>query len=1405
MARQLPGIEAIPDPLAGFDRHGLSSDTHRVALAVALFWTWRTRTDVLGLLSRMGFKSREGRNFTADQVKAALDELRRGKQLAEASSRPGYFRLDDRLRVRLYRQLLDLDTGAAWARLLEAFDGIDTKRAYWSFYGNQLAGVTAILRARLLGGATAKEIEALHYMVSRSQEWYPVIDEAILKPFDVETFEQIADDVRWPLAISATQELAVLWSRERQPIGDWAEKKLLEMPATVPHEARWALADIGLQRADRSLFERALDGLDDAPSDAFRAAEMILAGEWEKGQTAFEAAIKRMQQASGVRKRVFATSMAWYYPLCLLAQGTPKHLETARKFCLGEAGTRNPSPYDGWGGWVHAIDVRLGNAALSPNVFRPSASLYEQYSWRELWRVLLAAWLGPESIGKPEGKKGGFDTSLLDGLRDRLRGIGCNALLQQVDAAERVLKGEAPPPGFFAGARQEAWREVLSALQSLAVAAPEKAAAGEAKTRILWEVSVGKRGELKTLHPLEQKRGARGWGTPKPLTLSRLAGMGELPPHDAKVARALRPERNYANRFNLDAAAAIGALVGHPAIVFAGAPEQFVDLVESPPTMELVEKDGRITMRIEPPPRAEPEGAWYATAEDKRDAESLRLITLIADGPKRLRLVRYTAAQRRAAQLVSGRFAVPADRPDAKSELERTLQALAGHFQIHADAAQAARQVAPESRLRAELSPSGEALNLRLVVTPLGADGPRLTPALGRKRLMAAIGGETLGTERDLVAEQALLDAVLDACPGLDPGGEQAEHREWLVEDAETALGLVETLPTLTAVAAIDWPKGKPVRVHTVDTRQLSVSVGREREWFKLSGGASVDEGLVVQLETLLAAAREKSRFVPMGEGVYVALTRTLKAKLAEIAAVAEADGKNGGNKVPTLAAAWLDEVLDGASVDAGADFRQAIERLRAAQDLAPALPKTLQATLRPYQEEGFQWAMRLAAADMGACLADDMGLGKTLQALAVLLVRAADGPALVIAPTSVCGNWLAEIGRFAPSLNARIYEGDDAARTAMVEAAGARDVLIVSYALLQQAGERFSGKPWHTLVADEAQAIKNAAAKRSQAVFDLDAGFRLALSGTPVENRLSELWSIMRFVNPGLLGTTTRFNERFAGPIERNRDRDAQHVLKRLIGPFVLRRTKAQVLDDLPPRTELLLAVTPEAAEAAHYEALRRHAVEEIAGLGDAPAGQARFNVLAQLTRLRRAACDPRLTSPDFNIAGAKVQAFAELAAELAANGHKTLVFSQFVDFLQLLKAPLDEAGISYQYLDGATPAAERSRRVAAFQQGEGDLFLISLKAGGFGLNLTAADYVVITDPWWNPAAEDQAMGRAHRIGQQRPVTVYRLVTKGSIEERIVDLHHDKRALAESILAEGEAAALPATDDLIALIRGED
>jgi SNF2 family DNA or RNA helicase len=293
----------------------------------------------------------------------------------------------------------------------------------------------------------------------------------------------------------------------------------------------------------------------------------------------------------------------------------------------------------------------------------------------------------------------------------------------------------------------------------------------------------------------------------------------------------------------------------------------------------------------------------------------------------------------------------------------------------------------------------------------------------------------------------------------------------------------------------------------------------------------------------------------------------------------------------------------------------------------------------------------------------------------------------------------------------------------------------------------------------------------------------------------------LFRFLNPGLLGSRERFNERFAAPIERRADAKARERLQRLIAPFVLRRTKTAVLSELPERTEIVLTVDPSGAERAFHEGLRQSA---LAAIGDETLtpGRRRFQVLTELMRLRRACCDPRLVAPEAALPGCKLDTFTKLAQELAANRHKALVFSQFVDYLKLLRARLDALGASYQYLDGSTPAEERARSVRAFQAGEGDFFLISLRAGGFGLNLTAADYVVICDPWWNPAVEDQAVSRAHRMGQRRPVTVYRLVVEGSIEERIMDLHRDKRALAESLFSgEGFGQSL-SIEELTSLLR---
>jgi superfamily II DNA or RNA helicase len=1133
-----------------------------------------------------------------------------------------------------------------------------------------------------------------------------------------------------------------------------------------------------------------LGGLRGAMCDALRAAVTVRRGHWRDGQLAFEAALKGLQQEHGSRKHLLPFSVAWLYPLALLAQGDTKHLEIARKFCAAESGKREPEPHTGWGAWVHAARVRLGDAPVNAGVFHPPTSGIAQFPL--FWRILLGAWMGADAPAPARSAT----AQIADSLRTRLDACGLGWLRQQLDAAMLVRAGGEPGCAFFAGgADGERWRTVLQALRALDTAPARK---NTPASRILWAIETDASGAVSGIQPYEQKHGARGWGTPKKVSLGTLAGSKKLEPRDAQVARAIRKSRHHGD-WEIDLARALGTLTGHPGVVWADDPLHPVELVEASPEVELLPDGDALSLRIWPPLRAaagEPIRDYgYRDDEDAREA--LRGITVWRDGAQRARLVRLSTAQRRAAQLIGDGLRIPRT---ASAELDAALGALATHFQVGAETVSGlgtARERPPELRLRAELTPQSEAMMLRLVAAPLGADGPRLAPGAGRSRLLTSVSGETLATVRDLAAERAAREAVLDALPFLSSAD---DGNEWLIEDPEDVLHAVEVLPALPAIAALDWPKGKAVRVTSAGARQLRVAVRSRQDWFELDGELALDEGQVIRFATLLELAGTRSRYIALGDGAYLALTQSLRQRLADLAAVSEPG--NDGLRVPRIALGWLEEALAEGEPAVDTAYRAALERLRGALDNEPPLPAGLQAELRPYQEDGIRWALRLAQAGFGGVLADDMGLGKTVQALALLCARGPGGPALVVAPTSVCGNWVREAARFAPGL--RVVDYAEARRDTLIGQAGALDVIVVSYALLLNAQERFAARRWHTLIADEAQAVKNADAKRTQALFALEADCRLALSGTPIENRLDELWSIMRFANPGLLGTRARFTARFATPIEQRNDREVRHRLRRLIAPFVLRRTKAQVLDELPPRSEQLLAIEPSPAEAAHYEALRRAALSATeTALAESGSAGAQFNVLAQLMRLRRAACDPRLADSGYPAVGAKVEAIGELAAELVANGHKALVFSQFTDYLALLRARMEELGLAYQYLDGATPAAERNRRIARFQAGEGELFLISLKAGGFGLNLTAADYVLITDPWWNPAAEDQALGRAHRMGQRRPVTVYRLVTRGTIEERIVALHGDKRALAESILeTDGQTATLPSAEDLLALLR---
>ncbi|KQY81318.1 DEAD/DEAH box helicase [Pelomonas sp. Root1444] len=1149
-------------------------------------------------------------------------------------------------------------------------------------------------------------------------------------------------------------------------------------PLGIPMRARLAEADMLALQLDSA--EQHLHGLAGPGVTLLAATRALVAGRWAEASAGFEAAIKAIHTASRSRRNALSLHTARLYLLSLLAQDDPKAWAQARKYAIAESGSRSPTAYEAWGLWAHGIGVKLGEDSWLEAAFQHRAP----GDAAPADRLLLAAWLGKPAPGwtAPLAQELlanlGPDQAL---LADHLRA-----------ALQRLELGGAGPTRVanYLGQPRQAWQDALAAIAALSD--DGKPAGAATKPELAWQLKLDAAGRVHTLEPLEMSTSARGLVKFKAVTLAKLKKQGAQRSRDNLVLRHIeRDAWAGVHDLRLDVSQALVALVGHPHLMFADAPGQWVELSDGLPELEVrrvgAEADAAFEFHLHPPlVAAEPAhaGALFgAQAEAERERRNGQRV--LREGPGRARLIRITPTQRRVAELVAQGWRVPAS---ATQELAGALQVLTGHFQLHSDA-EAGERVAGDSRLHARLTPDREGLQLQLVAQPFGHFGPAVTPGAGRARLMCLHEGVSLTTERDLAQEAAHRQAVLDALPFLDP--ELPADQPWQVADPEQALAAVERLPALPAIAALDWPKGKPLRVLPLEGAAVQIQVSSGRDWLGLTGEAKVDEGRVLGLQELLALARDsRSRFVRMAEGQYLALSEQLRQQLRDLGALAQV--KKGELQLPQAGAAWLEHGLAGTQLSGDKPWRERLARLADAAALQPRPPATLKAELRSYQAEGHAWMRRLAAAGFGACLADDMGLGKTVQTLAVLIDRADDGPALVLTPTSVCGNWQTECATFAPTLICHVYS-EAADRAALLAAAGPGDVIVASYALAQIDAERFATRRWATLVLDEAQALKNAATKRAKSVAEFDADFRLALSGTPVENRLADLWSVMNLINPGLLGTPQQFNERFVGPIERQQDAAARARLRRLVAPFLLRRTKAQVLQDLPPRTEIVHRVEPTEQERHFLEALRRDAQAAVAAAAAGNERAAPMQVLAELMRLRRAACDPRLVSPELGLVGSKMAEFEHIVRELVDGGHKALVFSQFTDYLDLLAERITQMGLAFQRLDGSTPQAERTRRVAAFQRGGadgGDVFLISLKAGGFGLNLTAADYVLIVDPWWNPAAEDQASGRAHRMGQQRPVTVYRLVTAGSVEERIIELHRDKRGLAEGMLDGHEQAS---------------
>ena len=485
--------------------------------------------------------------------------------------------------------------------------------------------------------------------------------------------------------------------------------------------------------------------------------------------------------------------------------------------------------------------------------------------------------------------------------------------------------------------------------------------------------------------------------------------------------------------------------------------------------------------------------------------------------------------------------------------------------------------------------------------------------------------------------------------------------------------------------------------------------------------------------------------------------------------------------------------------------FKTIVREMRSAEDGEYEIPEQITALLRPYQEIGFQWLCTLAKYGFGGILADDMGLGKTLQVLTFLAAHP-NSRTLVVCPSSLIYNWEEECCRFYPSARTASIAGSAASRQIQIEQFEEYDIIITSYDLLKRDIDYYENKYFDYMMIDEAQYIKNTSTQAAKSVKSISCGCRFALTGTPIENRLSELWSIFEYLMPGYLFSYKRFKEELESPIAENQDDAARIRLSRLVRPFILRRLKKDVLKELPDKIEEVVYARMDGEQQRLYQAREKQLVIMLSKQTDAEFKTQKLQILAELTALRQICCDPALVYENYGDDSAKTKTCIEVIQNAVSGGHKILLFSQFSSMLERLHMLLEEQEIRTLILTGKTKKEERRRLVAQFQSERADVFLISLKAGGTGLNLTAADMVIHYDPWWNLAAQNQATDRAYRIGQDNKVTVLRLIMKGTIEERILKMQQDKQNLADSIISEdGVSMSGLDKEQLIAVLEAQD
>ena len=1111
-------------------------------------------------------------------------------------------------------------------------------------------------------------------------------------------------------------------------------------------------------------------------------------GEPEEAARHFESGIEVRKKATRKREIVLPQLLGAFYVLTLLGTGDNARIRRARDYAALML-DKHSQTHQLFLALRCLADFAEGKVEQAKDLSAEVKDLSKTPPLHKLFIFIALCWIDPRLAKKKQAMITRLRTVALQG-RSEWASAELASVLGRLKAASLPAR-KGPEEHRRLGSKslleliqeREPWERRLAALGTLSETV-KRPRTQQSASRLVWRLE-GE--EAPTgLRPYEQRMGKAGrWTAGRVVALKRLFARSNVPfmtSQDGQVCDAIKIDYlDPKQRLYVDVKQAVKSLIGHPLVFRSDDPKVRVEVVRAEPQLRVETMGRRVRITLVPKP---------PTYGDVRAVLEIKT-----------RLV-VTTFQKAHDEIYSLLGEEGLNAPLAsKDRVVRAISSLSSLVTVHSDiggGGSDAADVDADPRPHFLLTPYEDGLRAEAVVQPFVGSGPTYTPGKGGVVVFATVKRVRTRTRRDRVEEVRRLDAAVAACPALSHG--EWDGRGWMLPDAQASLELVDELQALEDQVVVSWPRGESFKIRQrAAMDQLFLKIRRSRDWFRIQGEVKFDAGLVMQLRELLNAVEDaEGRFVQVGEKEFVALSERFQQRVKDLAAFVDTHGR--GLRFHRSRSHALEGLVEGAgSVDGDRVWSANLRQFRKAQALDPKVPSTLQAELRDYQVAGFRWAARLAAWGAGACLADDMGLGKTVQALSVILERAPAGPALVIAPTSVCPNWIDEVRRFTPTLNPLLFGHGN--REAMIEGAGPFDVLICSYGLLRIEIEKLAGVKWETVVLDEAQAIKNPNTLRSRAAMKLNGSFRMITTGTPIENHLGELWNLFRFINPGLLGSARSFANRFATPIHQHGSTQAKLRLKRLIQPFILRRTKSAVLHELPPKTEITIRVKMSEEERSLYEAVRRNAIDALSAFSPDGA-QGHLQILAQIMQLRRACCHPQLIMPDSGIPGSKLESFGYTVADLMDSGHKALVFSQFVGHLEIVRSYLDRKGVDYRYLDGSTPLRERKRQVDAFQAGRGDLFLISLRAGGQGLNLTAADYVLHLDPWWNPAVEDQASDRAHRIGQVRPVTIYRFVMKDTIEERIVDLHASKRDIADSLLEGSDMSGKMTADELLALVR---